>query len=127
MPSSLDRTLGRLLEGRAYEIDVERLLFALVANRALDPRSKLAVERWVGRRVRIDGLVHRNRSSMTYCHVPRSAAGRLATSEQAIQAGSCELPLEGLCHGLVVVLEAKDPIGEVREGSEVVGTQRLSL
>lgn len=52
----LDRTLERLLVARAYEVDIERLLFALVANRALDPRSKLGLERWVGRRVRIEGL-----------------------------------------------------------------------
>jgi hypothetical protein len=52
----LDRALAELLAERAYEHDVERLLFALVANRALAPRSKLALERWVGRKVAIDGL-----------------------------------------------------------------------
>lgn len=52
----LDTTLGRLLADRAFEADVERVLFALVANRALDPRSKLGVERWVGRKVSIEGL-----------------------------------------------------------------------
>jgi len=52
----LDQTLLALLREREYEIDVERLLFALVANRALDPRSKLGAERWVGKRVAIDGL-----------------------------------------------------------------------
>jgi hypothetical protein len=34
----------------------ERVLFALVANRALDPSSKLAAAHWVGRRAWIDGL-----------------------------------------------------------------------
>ena len=52
----LDRTLGKLLADRAFAADVERVLFALVANRALDPRSKLGVERWVGRKVHIEGL-----------------------------------------------------------------------
>jgi hypothetical protein len=52
----LDRTLGKLLVDRSFEADVERVLFALVANRALDPRSKLGVERWVGRKVHIEGL-----------------------------------------------------------------------
>ena len=52
----LDQTLRELLREREYEIDVERLLFALVANRALDPRSKLVAEQWVGRHVAIDGL-----------------------------------------------------------------------
>lgn len=52
----LDRTLARLLASRQYEIALERLIFALVVNRALSPRSKLALERWVGRHVAIDGL-----------------------------------------------------------------------
>ncbi len=52
----LGKVLGRLLAERGFEIDVERLLFALVANRALDPRSKLGVERWVGRKAHVEGL-----------------------------------------------------------------------
>ena len=32
------------------------MLFALVANRALDPSSKLAAAHWVGRKAWIDGL-----------------------------------------------------------------------
>jgi hypothetical protein len=52
----LDRVLGELLAARAFGSDVERLLFALVASRALAPRSKLALERWVGRKVAIPGL-----------------------------------------------------------------------
>jgi hypothetical protein len=35
---------------------VERVLFALVANRALDPGSKLAATEWVSRDVAISGL-----------------------------------------------------------------------
>jgi transposase len=50
------QTLTSLLGRRSYATDVERLLFALVANRALDPRSKLGVERWVGRRTAIEDL-----------------------------------------------------------------------
>jgi hypothetical protein len=34
----------------------ERVLFALVANRALDPSSKLAAAHWTGRKAHIDGL-----------------------------------------------------------------------
>lgn len=52
----LDTTLGKLLADRSFGADVERVLFALVANRALDPRSKLGVEHWVGRKVHIEGL-----------------------------------------------------------------------
>jgi hypothetical protein len=42
---------GRRLDGGA----VERVVFALVAQRALEPGSKLAGTRWVGERVAIDG------------------------------------------------------------------------
>jgi len=52
----LDKALRGLLAERSFEIEIERLLFALVANRALAPRSKLGMERWVGRKVSIDGL-----------------------------------------------------------------------
>jgi hypothetical protein len=52
----LPGVLSKLLRDRGFEVDVERILFALVANRALDPRSKLAIERWVGRRTYIEGL-----------------------------------------------------------------------
>jgi hypothetical protein len=37
-------------------MQVERLLFAMVANRAIAPRSKLGLERWVGRKAVIEGL-----------------------------------------------------------------------
>ena len=43
---------GRRLDGE----QVERVVFALVAQRALEPGSKLAATRWVAERVAIDGL-----------------------------------------------------------------------
>ena len=52
----IDKALRRLSKGREFEHDIERLLFAMVANRALCPRSKLGLERWVGRKVSIEGL-----------------------------------------------------------------------
>jgi len=48
--------LEKLLGERGYRTPVERLLFALVANRALDPGSKLAVESWVADEVHVEGL-----------------------------------------------------------------------
>jgi hypothetical protein len=42
--------------GRRFSTDVERVLFALVANRAIDPCSKLAAAEWVGADVAIPGL-----------------------------------------------------------------------
>jgi hypothetical protein len=52
----IDTTMRRLLKGRRLDEQAERVLFALVANRALDPSSKLAAARWVGEDVWIHGL-----------------------------------------------------------------------
>lgn len=52
----VDQVMGRLLSEHQYQSPVERALFALVANRALAPRSKLAVEEWVGEEVVIPDL-----------------------------------------------------------------------
>jgi hypothetical protein len=48
--------LEKLLSERGYRTPVERLLFALVANRALDPGSKLAVESWIADEAHVEGL-----------------------------------------------------------------------
>lgn len=52
----IDAVLRRLLNERRFKSPVERALFALVANRALAPSSKLKVEDWVARQVAIPGL-----------------------------------------------------------------------
>jgi Transposase DDE domain len=52
----IDKVLGGLLKGRRRDPRVERVLFALVANRALDASSKLAAARWVTDEVHVDGL-----------------------------------------------------------------------
>jgi hypothetical protein len=48
--------LRELLKGRRLDPGAERVLFALVANRALAPSSKLAAARWAGEDVLIAGL-----------------------------------------------------------------------
>jgi hypothetical protein len=49
--------IRQVAAGRRLDADtVERVVFALVAQRALEPGSKLAATRWVGERVAIDGL-----------------------------------------------------------------------
>ena len=45
-----------MLGGRRFTTDVERVLFALVANRAIDPASKLAAAEWARYDVAIPGL-----------------------------------------------------------------------
>jgi hypothetical protein len=52
----IDAALRRLLKGRRLNADAERVLFALVASRALAPSSKLAAARWICEDVHIDGL-----------------------------------------------------------------------
>ncbi|HUY23880.1 MAG TPA: hypothetical protein VMV09_01080 [Candidatus Saccharimonadales bacterium] len=52
----IDQSLKSLLAGRKLDPRVERVLFALVANRALAPLSKLAATQWVRERVFIPGL-----------------------------------------------------------------------
>jgi transposase len=44
-------------DGRRFTTNVERVLFALVANRAIVPMSKLSAAEWVGEDVVIPGLV----------------------------------------------------------------------
>lgn len=48
--------LGRSLGRRRFGTDVERVLFALVANRALAPSSKLAASEWASCDVHVPGL-----------------------------------------------------------------------
>ncbi len=52
----IDQTLRGLLATRRREPLTERMIFALVANRALEPSSKLAATRWVAERVALPGL-----------------------------------------------------------------------
>src|SRR3954467_2805717 len=52
----IDTALREVLGGRRFPTDVERVLFALVANRALAPASKLAAADWATRDVAIPGL-----------------------------------------------------------------------
>jgi transposase len=52
----VDTALRKVLGPRRFSTDVERVLFALVANRAIDPASKLAAAEWASCDVAIPGL-----------------------------------------------------------------------
>ncbi len=52
----IDSTIERLLATRRLDVRAERLLFAMVANRALAPFSKLACCEWLAGDVAIPGL-----------------------------------------------------------------------
>jgi len=62
--------LKQLLSKTGYEIPVERALFAMAANRAIDPASKLSNEHWVNEEAYIPGLpcisVHQLYRSMDF-------------------------------------------------------------
>src|ERR1035438_10161032 len=53
---AVDRTLQGLLGGRRLDARAERVIFAMVSNRALEPLSKLACSKWVSERAWIQGL-----------------------------------------------------------------------
>jgi transposase len=52
----IGKEMRRLLKGRRLDETAERVLFALTANRALAPSSKLAASRWASEDVMIAGL-----------------------------------------------------------------------
>jgi len=52
----IGEVLARLLEGRRLDPRAERAIFAMVANRALEPLSKLAATKWVAERAVVPGL-----------------------------------------------------------------------
>lgn len=75
----IGKAIARRLQDRGFRAPMERALFAMVANRALDPSSKLAVEDWVARNVVIPNLptfdVHHGYRAMDF----------LLESEESIQ------------------------------------------
>jgi len=68
--SRIGHCLKQLLSGTGYEIPIERALFAMVANRAIDPASKLSIEHWINEEAYIPGLssisVHQLYRSMDF-------------------------------------------------------------
>jgi len=52
----IGKVLETLLSNRAHQIPIERLIFSMVANRALAPSSKLHIEHWASEESYIPGL-----------------------------------------------------------------------
>jgi hypothetical protein len=52
----IGKEMRRLLKGRRRDESAERVLFALTANRALAPSSKLAASRWISEEVLVTDL-----------------------------------------------------------------------
>jgi Transposase DDE domain len=60
---AVDRTVMGLLARRRLDGRAERVIFAMVANRALEPLSKLAASKWVSERAWIQDLPERDEDS----------------------------------------------------------------
>lgn len=60
----LDQVIKEILSKRNFSIDIERNLFTMVANRALNPSSKLAIENWVANKTHIPGVEEVNRHNL---------------------------------------------------------------
>jgi transposase len=52
----IGRALRTIADGRRFTTNIERVLFALVANRAIEPMSKLSAAEWASQDVIIPGL-----------------------------------------------------------------------
>jgi transposase len=52
----IGRAFRTIADGRRFTTSIERVLFALVANRAIEPMSKLSAAEWAGQDVIIPGL-----------------------------------------------------------------------
>jgi hypothetical protein len=52
LPTVFEKLLGE----RSFRTPIERLIFAMVAQRAIDPGSKLSIESWIADEVFIPGL-----------------------------------------------------------------------
>ncbi|GMA62854.1 IS1634 family transposase [Alicyclobacillus fastidiosus] len=64
------QAISKRLAQRKYEAPIERAIFAMVANRALDPSSKLGMEDWVKRDIALPGVenfeVHQGYRAMDF-------------------------------------------------------------
>lgn len=75
----IDKLLEKRLKNREFRTEMERVILAMVANRALAPSSKLGLEEWISKKVMIPGL-----SDLDVQHCYR-AMDFLLESEEEIQ------------------------------------------
>ena len=83
----IGQVMTAMLSGTRRDAATERVLFALVANRALDPSSKLAAAHWAGRKAHIDRLPATTDDAcyraMDWLHQARHALERQVFSQVA--------------------------------------------
>jgi transposase len=76
--------IAAALGARRFATDVERVLFALVANRALKPFSKLAAAEWASRDVHVAGLTEMDEDEAYRAMDVLSAADTEAGVQEAV-------------------------------------------
>jgi len=75
----IDKLLEKRLRNREFRTEMERIILAMVANRALAPSSKLGLEEWISKKVMLPGL---NDLDAQHCY---RAMDFLLESEEEIQ------------------------------------------
>jgi hypothetical protein len=75
----MGKAISSLVEDRRFRNPVERMMFAMVANRILSPGSKLSIEHWVESKVLVPGLKN------VYAHNLYRATDLLVESGEQIQ------------------------------------------
>ncbi|MDA8322207.1 MAG: IS1634 family transposase [Actinomycetota bacterium] len=122
----MTRQLGRTRR----DSSAERVLFALVANRALDPSSKLAAAHWVGRKAWIDALPETTDDAcyraMDWLHQVKDAVEREIFSQVANLLNlEVDLLFFDTTSTYFEVDEADEPVGRDKNGN-ATGDERLA-
>jgi hypothetical protein len=109
----------------------ERVLFALVANRALDPSSKLAAAHWAGRRAHVDGLAGTTDDAcyraMDWLHEVRRALEKQVFSQVATALGlEVDLLFFDTTSTYFEVDSEDEPVPRDKDGSPVPGGEGRS-
>jgi hypothetical protein len=122
----IGQVMTAMLGGTRRDAATERVLFALVANRALDPSSKLAAAHWAGRKAHIDGLPATTDDAcyraMDWLHEVRRALERQVFSQVA---AALDLEVDLLFFDTTSTYfeldEEDEPVPRDTDGSPVLG------
>ena len=122
----IGQAMTAMLSGTRRDAATERVLFALVANRALDPSSKLAAAHWAGRKAHIDRLPATTDDAcyraMDWLHEVRHALERQVFSQVA---AALDLEVDLLFFDTTStyfeVDEEDEPVPRGKDGSPVPG------
>jgi hypothetical protein len=127
----IGQAMTAMLGGTRRGAATERVLFALVANRALDPSSKLAAAHWAGRKAHIDRLPATTDDAcyraMDWLHEVRHALERQVFSQVAT---ALELEVDLLFFDTTSTYfeldEEDEPVPRDTDGSPVPGGEDSS-